>query len=312
MEENAKKVILKYLEQITGDKKLTRLIVGTASLIVTYFPIKEMYKTIKLSQIRDYYHLSDEILELDFVDGYKLIFLGLVLTIMFAHARIFFSKEKISRILISMPLIFTGNIIMTYLIIYYLGDRNYFLVELLLKNPKFTIIIIGLILYITFLKEGDLIEIINFIKHPIETIKNGYKNFISISKSSKNIPKLVKFERFIKFLGISYILAIFLFSTMIVLFKNIDEKKVYSYFKEISENVDTEEIEVIIFKLDKKYIIQKGKIEDDNLILYLNCTYQLSEDKLDGIIFNTKIFNNINIEENKKNSLNIAINSKDR
>ena len=312
MEENAKKVILKYLEQITGDKKLTRLIVGTASLIVTYFPIKEMYKTIKLSQIRDYYHLSDEILELDFVDGYKLIFLGLVLTIMFAHARIFFSKEKISRILISMPLIFTGNIIMTYLIIYYLGDRNYFLVELLLKNPKFTIIIIGLVLYITFLKEGDLIEIINFIKHPIETIKNGYKNFISISESSKNIPKLVKFERFIKFLGISYILAIFLFSTMIVLFKNIDEKKVYSYFKEISENVDTEEIEVIIFKLDKKYIIQKGKIEDDNLILYLNCTYQLSEDKLDGIIFNTKIFNNINIEENKKNSLNIAINSKDR
>jgi hypothetical protein len=312
MEENAKKVILKYLEQITGDKKLTRLIVGTASLIVTYFPIKEMYKTIKLSQIRDYYHLSDEILELDFVDGYKLIFLGLVLTIMFAHARIFFSKEKISRILISIPLIFTGNIIMTYLIIYYLGDRNYFLVELLLKNPKFTIIIIGLVLYITFLKEGDLIEIINFIKHPIETIKNGYKNFISISESSKNIPKLVKFERFIKFLGISYILAIFLFSTMIVLFKNIDEKKVYSYFKEISENVDTEEIEVIIFKLDKKYIIQKGKIEDDNLILYLNCTYQLSEDKLDGIIFNTKIFNNINIEENKKNSLNIAINSKDR
>ena len=312
MEENAKKVILKYLEQITGDKKLTRLIVGTASLIVTYFPIKEMYKTIKLSQIRDYYHLSDEILELDFVDGYKLIFLGLVLTIMFAHARIFFSKEKISRILISIPLIFTGNIIMTYLIIYYLGDRNYFLVELLLKNPKFTIIIIGLVLYITFLKEGDLIEIINFIKHPIETIKNGYKNFILISESSKNIPKLVKFERFIKFLGISYILAIFLFSTMIVLFKNIDEKKVYSYFKEISENVDTEEIEVIIFKLDKKYIIQKGKIEDDNLILYLNCTYQLSEDKLDGIIFNTKIFNNINIEENKKNSLNIAINSKDR
>ena len=312
MEENAKKVILKYLEQITGDKKLTRLIVGTASLIVTYFPIKEMYKTIKLSQIRDYYHLSDEILELDFVDGYKLIFLGLVLTIMFAHARIFFSKEKISRILISIPLIFTGNIIMTYLIIYYLGNRNYFLVELLLKNPKFTIIIIGLVLYITFLKEGDLIEIINFIKHPIETIKNGYKNFISISESSKNIPKLVKFERFIKFLGISYILAIFLFSTMIVLFKNIDEKKVYSYFKEISENVDTEEIEVIIFKLDKKYIIQKGKIEDDNLILYLNCTYQLSEDKLDGIIFNTKIFNNINIEENKKNSLNIAINSKDR
>lgn len=312
MEENAKKVILKYLEQITGDKKLTRLIVGIVSLIVTYFPIKEMYKTIKLSQIRDYYHLSDEILELDFVDGYKLIFLGLVLTIMFAHARIFFSKEKISRILISMPLIFTGNIIMTYLIIYYLGDRNYFLVELLLKNPKFTIIIIGLILYITFLKEGDLIEIINFIKHPIETIKNGYKNFISISKSSKNIPKLVKFERFIKFLGISYILAIFLFSTMIVLFKNIDEKKVYSYFKEISENVDTEEIEVIIFKLDKKYIIQKGKIEDDNLILYHNCTYQLSEDKLDRIIFNTKIFNNINIEENKKNSLNIAINSKDR
>ena len=312
MEENAKKVILKYLEQITGDKKLTRLIVGTASLIVTYFPIKEMYKTIKLSQIRDYYHLSDEILELDFVDGYKLIFLGLVLTIMFAHARIFFSKEKISRILISIPLIFTGNIIMTYLIIYYLGDRNYFLVELLLKNPKFTIIIIGLVLYITFLKEGDLIEIINFIKHPIETIKNGYKNFISISESSKNIPKLVKFERFIKFLGISYILAIFLFSTMIVLFKNIDEKKVYSYFKEISENVDTEEIEVIIFKLDKKYIIQKGKIEDDNLILYLNCTYQLSEDKLDRIIFNTKIFNNINIEENKKNSLNIAINSKDR
>ena len=312
MEENAKKVILKYLEQITGDKKLTRLIVGIVSLIVTYFPIKEMYKTIKLNQIRDYYHLSDEILELDFVDGYKLIFLGLVLTIMFAHARIFFSKEKISRILISMPLIFTGNIIMTYLIIYYLGDRNYFLVELLLKNPKFTIIIIGLILYITFLKEGDLIEIINFIKHPIETIKNGYKNFISISKSSKNIPKLVKFERFIKFLGISYILAIFLFSTMIVLFKNIDEKKVYSYFKEISENVDTEEIEVIIFKLDKKYIIQKGKIEDDNLILYHNCTYQLSEDKLDRIIFNTKIFNNINIEENKKNSLNIAINSKDR
>ena len=300
MEENAKKVILKYLEQITGDKKLTRLIVGTASLIVTYFPIKEMYKTIKLSQIRDYYHLSDEILELDFVDGYKLIFLGLVLTIMFAHARIFFSKEKISRILISIPLIFTGNIIMTYLIIYYLGDRNYFLVELLLKNPKFTIIIIGLVLYITFLKEGDLIEIINFIKHPIEAIKNGYKNFISISESSKNIPKLLKFERFIKFLGISYILAIFLFSTMIVLFKNIDEKKVYSYFKEISENVDTEEIEVIIFKLDKKYIIQKGKIEDDNLILYLNCTYQLSEDKLDGIIFNTKIFNNINIEENKK------------
>ena len=312
MEENAKKVILKYLEQITGDKKLTRLIVGIVSLIVTYFPIKEMYKTIKLSQIRDYYHLSDEILELDFVDGYKLIFLGLVLTIMFAHARIFFSKEKISRILISMPLIFTGNIIMTYLIIYYLGDRNYFLVELLLKNPKFTIIIIGLILYITFLKEGDLIEIINFIKHPIETIKNGYKNFISISESSKNIPKLVKFEKFIKFLGISYILAIFLFSTMIVLFKNIDEKKVYSYFKEISENIDTEEIEVIIFKLDKKYIIQKGKIEDDNLILYHNCTYQLSEDKLDRIIFNTKIFNNINIEENKKNSLNIAINSKDR
>lgn len=312
MEENAKKVILKYLEQITGDKKLTRLIVGIVSLIVTYFPIKEMYKTIKLSQIRDYYHLSDEILELDFVDGYKLIFLGLVLTIMFAHARIFFSKEKISRILISMPLIFTGNIIMTYLIIYYLGDRNYFLVELLLKNPKFTIIIIGLILYITFLKEGDLIEIINFIKHPIETIKNGYKNFISISKSSKNIPKLVKFERFIKFLGISYILAIFLFSTMIVLFKNIDEKKVYSYFKEISEDIDTEEIEVIIFKLDKKYIIQKGKIEDDNLILYHNCTYQLSEDKLDRIIFNTKIFNNINIEKNKKNSLNIAINSKDR
>lgn len=300
MEENAKKVILKYLEQITGDKKLTRLIVGIVSLIVTYFPIKEMYKTIKLSQIRDYYHLSDEILELDFVDGYKLIFLGLVLTIMFAHARIFFSKEKISRILISMPLIFTGNIIMTYLIIYYLGDRNYFLVELLLKNPKFTIIIIGLILYITFLKEGDLIEIINFIKHPIETIKNGYKNFISISESSKNIPKLVKFEKFIKFLGISYILAIFLFSTMIVLFKNIDEKKVYSYFKEISENIDTEEIEVIIFKLDKKYIIQKGKIEDDNLILYHNCTYQLSEDKLDRIIFNTKIFNNINIEENKK------------
>ena len=312
MEENAKKVILKYLEQITGDKKLTRLIIGIVSLIVTYFPIKEMYKTIKLSQIRDYYHLSDEILELDFVDGYKLIFFGLVLTIMFAHARIFFSKEKISRILISMPLIFTGNIIMTYLIIYYLGDRNYFLVELLLKNPKFTIIIIGLILYITFLKEGDLIEIINFIKHPIETIKNGYKNFISISKSSKNIPKLVKFERFIKFLGISYILAIFLFSTMIVLFKNIDEKKVYSYFKEISENIDTEEIEVIIFKLDKKYIIQKGKIEDDNLILYHNCTYQLSEDKLDRIIFNTKIFNNINIEENKKNSLNIAINSKVR
>ena len=312
MEENAKKVILKYLEQITGDKKLTRLIVGIVSLIVTYFPIKEMYKTIKLSQIRDYYHLSDEILELDFVDGYKLIFLGLVLTIMFAHARIFFSKEKISRILISMPLIFTGNIIMTYLIIYYLGDRNYFLVELLLKNPKFTIIIIGLILYITFLKEGDLIEIINFIKHPIETIKNGYKNFISISESSKNIPKLVKFERFIKFLGISYILAIFLFSTMIVLFKNIDEKKVYSYFKEISEDIDTEEIEVIIFKLDKKYIIQKGKIEDDNLILYHNCTYQLSEDKLDRIIFNTKIFNNINIEKNKKNSLNIAINSKDR
>lgn len=312
MEENAKKVILKYLEQITGDKKLTRLIVGIVSLIVTYFPIKEMYKTIKLSQIRDYYHLSDEILELDFVDGYKLIFLGLVLTIMFAHARIFFSKEKISRILISMPLIFTGNIIMTYLIIYYLGDRNYFLVELLLKNPKFTIIIIGLILYITFLKEGDLIEIINFIKHPIETIKNGYKNFISISESSKNIPKLLKFERFIKFWGISYILAIFLFSTMIVLFKNIDEKKVYSYFKEISENIDTEEIEVIIFKLDKKYIIQKGKIEDDNLILYHNCTYQLSEDKLDRIIFNTKIFNNINIEENKKNSLNIAINSKDR
>ena len=46
MEENAKKVILKYLEQITGDKKLTRLIVGIVSL---YFTLSDKKLYVKVT-----------------------------------------------------------------------------------------------------------------------------------------------------------------------------------------------------------------------------------------------------------------------
>ena len=59
--------IKKYFKEKLGDTKLVKIM----PLVITYFPIKEIYKTFKLTQVRDYYNLTDSLLGINNINEYK-------------------------------------------------------------------------------------------------------------------------------------------------------------------------------------------------------------------------------------------------
>lgn len=46
--------IKKYFKEKLGDIKLVKIVMEIMPLGIIYFPIKEMYKTFKLTQVRDF------------------------------------------------------------------------------------------------------------------------------------------------------------------------------------------------------------------------------------------------------------------
>ena len=75
--------IKKYFKEKLGDTKLVKIVMEIMPLGIIYFPIKEMYKTFKLTQVRDYYNLTNSILGINNINEYKLLFFVTILIILF-------------------------------------------------------------------------------------------------------------------------------------------------------------------------------------------------------------------------------------
>ena len=86
--------IKKYFKEKLGDTKLV------IPLVITYFPINEIYKTFKLTRVRDYYNLTDSLLGINNTNEYKLLFFVTILIILPIAVKILY-KDIISRILAS-------------------------------------------------------------------------------------------------------------------------------------------------------------------------------------------------------------------
>ena len=92
--------IKKYFKEKLGDTKLVKIVMEIMPLGIIYFPIKEMYKTFKLTQVRDYYNLTNCILRINNINEYKLLFFVTILIILFIVVKTLY-KDIISRILVS-------------------------------------------------------------------------------------------------------------------------------------------------------------------------------------------------------------------
>ncbi|EGN63556.1 hypothetical protein HMPREF0401_00349 [Fusobacterium animalis 11_3_2] len=118
--------IKKYFKEKLGDTKLVKIVMEIMPLGIIYFPIKEMYKTFKLTQVRDYYNLTNYILRINNINEYKLLFFVTILIILFIIVKTLY-KDIISRILVSFLFSLMYNFILFLLIFIYLNeDENFF------------------------------------------------------------------------------------------------------------------------------------------------------------------------------------------
>lgn len=149
--------IKKYFKEKLGDTKLV------IPLVITYFPINEIYKTFKLTRVRDYYNLTDSLLGINNTNEYKLLFFVTILIILPIAVKILY-KDIISRILASFLFSLIYNVILFLLTFIYLNEDKNYLIKFLLNNIEYTFFFCWFIIFMFFLKDGDLEKIYNFIK----------------------------------------------------------------------------------------------------------------------------------------------------
>ena len=256
--------IKKYFKEKLGDTKLV------IPLVITYFPINEIYKTFKLTQVRDYYNLTNSILGINNINEYKLLFFVTILIILFIVVKTLY-KDIISRILVSFLFSLMYNFILFLLIFIYLNEDENFLIKFLLNNIEYTFFFCWFIICMFLLKDGDLEKIYNFIKNLVRLKKiNRYKKkknklkiiFLQIKRklrkinqNLKAVSRLIKIQRFFTILAFSLIIWISISSVISMISQNPSKKKIYSYLQ--GENGI---IKVVVYKISENYITQNAKI----------------------------------------------------
>ena len=291
-------LIKKIFKEKFGDSKMSTIIIVIVSWVITYFPVKEIYKTFKLTQVRDYYHLSDKILGIDNISEYKLLFFVTILIILPIVVKILY-KDIISRILASFLFSLIYNFILFFLISIYLNEDENFLIKFLLNNIEYTFFFCWFIIYMFLLKDGDLEKIYNFIKKFSEVkekinryMKKEKENELKINHNSKAISRLTKIQRFFTILAFSLIIWISISSVISMIFQNPGEKKVYSYLQE-----EKGIVRVVVYGTTENYITQNAKIiENYNgkiLILDTRSFYIPNKNDFNNKKIEVKNFNNV-------------------
>ena len=243
--------IKKYFKEKLGDTKLVKIVMEIMPLGIIYFPIKEMYKTFKLTQVRDYYNLTNYILRINNINEYKLLFFVTILIILFIVVKTLY-KDIISRILVSFLFSLMYNFILFLLIFIYLNEDENFLIKFLLNNIEYTFFFCWFIICMFLLKDGDLEKIYNFIKKFSEVKEkiNRYKKkknklkiiFLQIKRklrkinqNLKAVSRLIKIQRFFTILAFSLIIWISISSVISMISQNPSKKRYIHIYKEKKE-----------------------------------------------------------------------------
>ena len=300
--------IKKYFKEKLGDTKLVKIVMEIMPLGIIYFPIKEMYKTFKLTQVRDYYNLTNSILGINNINEYKLLFFVTILIILFIVVKTLY-KDIISRILVSFLFSLMYNFILFLLIFIYLNEDENFLIKFLLNNIEYTFFFCWFIICMFLLKDGDLEKIYNFIKKFSEVKEkiNRYKKkknklkiiFLQIKRklrkinqNLKAVSRLIKIQRFFTILAFSLIIWISISSVLSMISQNPSKKKIYSYLQG-----DNGIIKVVVYKISENYITQNAKIiENYNgkiLILDTRSFYIINKEGIYNEEIKVENFNNI-------------------
>lgn len=293
--------IKKYFKEKLGDTKLV------IPLVITYFPINEIYKTFKLTQVRDYYNLTDNLLGINNINEYKLLVFVTILIILPIAVKILY-KDIISRILASFLFSLIYNVILFFLTFIYLNEDENYLIKFLLNNIEYTFFFCWFIIFMFFLKDGDLEKIYNFIKNLVKLKKiNRYKKkknklkiiFLQIKRklrkinqNLKAVSRLIKIQRFFTILAVYLIIWILISSVISMICQNPSKKKIYSYLqgeKGIAR--------VVVYETTKNYITQNAKIiENYNgkiLILDTRSFYIVNKNDFNNREIEVKNFNNV-------------------
>ena len=296
--------IKKYFKEKLGDTKLVKIM----PLVITYFPIKEIYKTFKLTQVRDYYNLTDSLLGINNINEYKLLVFVTILIILPIVVKILY-KDIISRILASFLFSLIYNFILFLLTFIYLNEDENYLIKFLLNNIEYTFFFCWFIIFMFFLKDGGLEKIYNFIKKFSEVKEkiNRYKKkknklkiiFLQIKRklrkinqNLKAVSRLIKIQRFFTILAFSLIIWISISSVISMISQNPSKKKIYSYLqgeKGIAR--------VVVYETTENYITQNAKIiENYNgkiLILDTRSFYIPNKNDFNNKKIEVKNFNNV-------------------
>lgn len=293
--------IKKYFKEKLGDTKLV------IPLVITYFPINEIYKTFKLTQVRDYYNLTDNLLGINNINEYKLLVFVTILIILPIAVKILY-KDIISRILASFLFSLIYNVILFFLTFIYLNEDENYLIKFLLNNIEYTFFFCWFIIFMFFLKDGDLEKIYNFIKNLVKLKKiNRYKKkknklkiiFLQIKRklrkinqNLKAVSRLIKIQRFFTILAVYLIIWILISSVISMICQNPSKKKIYSYLqgeKGIAR--------VVVYETTENYITQNAKIiENYNgkiLILDTRSFYIVNKNDFNNREIEVKNFNNV-------------------
>ena len=293
--------IKKYFKEKLGDTKLV------IPLVITYFPINEIYKTFKLTQVRDYYNLTDNLLGINNINEYKLLVFVTILIILPIAVKILY-KDIISRILASFLFSLIYNVILFFLTFIYLNEDENYLIKFLLNNIEYTFFFCWFIIFMFFLKDGDLEKICNFIKNLVKLKKiNRYKKkknklkiiFLQIKRklrkinqNLKAVSRLIKIQRFFTILAVYLIIWILISSVISMICQNPSKKKIYSYLqgeKGIAR--------VVVYETTENYITQNAKIiENYNgkiLILDTRSFYIVNKNDFNNREIEVKNFNNV-------------------
>ena len=293
--------IKKYFKEKLGDTKLV------IPLVITYFPINEIYKTFKLTQVRDYYNLTDNLLGINNINEYKLLVFVIILIILPIAVKILY-KDIISRILASFLFSLIYNVILFFLTFIYLNEDENYLIKFLLNNIEYTFFFCWFIIFMFFLKDGDLEKIYNFIKNLVKLKKiNRYKKkknklkiiFLQIKRklrkinqNLKAVSRLIKIQRFFTILAVYLIIWILISSVISMICQNPSKKKIYSYLqgeKGIAR--------VVVYETTENYITQNAKIiENYNgkiLILDTRSFYIVNKNDFNNREIEVKNFNNV-------------------
>ena len=293
--------IKKYFKEKLGDTKLV------IPLVITYFPINEIYKTFKLTQVRDYYNLTDNLLGINNINEYKLLVFVTILIILPIAVKILY-KDIISRILASFLFSLIYNVILFFLTFIYLNEDENYLIKFLLNNIEYTFFFCWFIIFMFFLKDVDLEKIYNFIKNLVKLKKiNRYKKkknklkiiFLQIKRklrkinqNLKAVSRLIKIQRFFTILAVYLIIWILISSVISMICQNPSKKKIYSYLqgeKGIAR--------VVVYETTENYITQNAKIiENYNgkiLILDTRSFYIVNKNDFNNREIEVKNFNNV-------------------